>query len=315
VLAELDRLGCRREHGTAVTRVAVLGDGAKAAQIGSEFALGGCSVCWFSDEVASSQQHVEEALRLASSYGLAGPAELERARSLITHAEPGTPPTGRLALIVEALPAPLDVKAAALAALAAAHPEALVATTGEAISVTALGEAAGAGERMLAMGYGDPPLLTPLVELLAARDTPPRLLDRVSQLLRAIGKRPVTLRREVPGMLAARLEVAMLSACLWLLDHGVADAEQIDEVVRDGLARAWSVVGPLQGATLRDGAALEHTALAIGQDPAPGVTPARLLEAAGEEPIAGLRERRDAALAATLRAEQSGARRPRQLDR
>jgi 3-hydroxyacyl-CoA dehydrogenase len=297
----------RAGSGTAVTRIAILGDGARAAQIATEFALGGCSVEWLSAERERSQLLAEESLRMAAGYGLAAPADLERARALLGEGHPETGADGRLTLIVEALPEALDAKAEGIAPIAAAHPEALVATTSEALSVTAIGEAAGVGERMLAARYGRPPLLTPLVELLAARDTPPRLLDRVSQLLRAIGKRPVALRREVPGMLAGRLEVAIARECMWLLESGVADAEAIDEVVRDGLARAWTAVGPLQAATLDDGCSLAMVADSIGADPASAVSLEGLGGAAGDEAPAQLRARRDEVLAGARRAERARA--------
>jgi 3-hydroxyacyl-CoA dehydrogenase len=307
VLAEAD--GRRREQGATVTRIAVLGEGAPAAQLGGEFALGGCTVVWLSTERERSQQLLEEALRLAAGHGLAGPADLERARALVAHADPSAGAEGRLTLIVETLPEQLQSKAQAIAPLAADHPEALIASTSEAISVTAIGEQAGVSERMIATRYGDPPMLSPLVELLAARDTPPRLLDRVSQLLRAIGKRPVILRREVPGMLAGRLEVAILRECLWLLESGVADAEVIDAVVRDGLARGWTVAGPLHLAGLRGGAPA-LVAEAIGEDPAARMPLERLAgNGADGEALAKLRERRDEALAGALRAERARAER------
>ncbi|HEX9482750.1 MAG TPA: 3-hydroxyacyl-CoA dehydrogenase NAD-binding domain-containing protein [Solirubrobacteraceae bacterium] len=288
-----------------MTRIAILGEGAQAAQIAAEFALGGCSVEWLSAEAERSQLLAEESLRMAAVHGLAGPADLERARALLGEGHPETGADGRLALIVEALPEELDAKAEGIARLAAAHPEALVATTSEALSVTAIGEAAGVGERMLAARYGRPPLLTPLVELLAARDTPPRLLDRVSQLLRAIGKRPVVLRREVPGMLAGRLEVAIARECMWLLESGVADAEVIDEVVRDGLARVWTTAGPLQAAALDGGSSLAMVAASIGADPASGASLEGFGAAAAGEAPAQLRARRDEMLAAALRSERA----------
>jgi L-gulonate 3-dehydrogenase len=293
-----------------MTRIAILGDGVEAAQIGCEYALGGCTVIWIGVDRERSQHRVEEALRAASAHGLAGPVDLERARALIAHRTPGEVADGRLTLIVETLPEPLEQKAAALAQLAAAHPEALVASTGESISVTALGTAAGVGERIVATRYGEPPMLIPVVELLAARDTPPRLLDRVSQLLRAIGKRPVTLRREVPGMLAGRLELALLRECLWLLERGVAGAEEIDEVVRDGLARPWRTLGPLQAAQLRDLASLEALGAAVEATPSrSGLEALAAIPPKDHRLLGGLRERRDQALAEALRAERARAER------
>jgi 3-hydroxybutyryl-CoA dehydrogenase len=275
-----------------VTRIALLGAGRAGAQIGAEFALGGCSVLWRDRDAEGARLRIEEALRTAAQYGLARPAEIERARALIEEQQDDGGQEGRLALIVEALPEQIELKAAVTAEVAARHPEALVASVSRGLSASEIARAASVPERMIAARYGTPPLLTPLVELAAAADTPPRLVDRVSQLLRAIGKRPVVLRGEIPGLISGRLEQALARESAALLAAGVASAEAIDEVVRDGLARGWRVLGPIEAMAL-DGPP------AMAPELAPHVP-------AGEEPPGGLRERRDAALAAALRAERDG---------
>lgn len=295
-----------------MTRIAVLGSGTAAAQIGCEYALGGCSVLWAYDE-DGAQQRVEDALRLASGTGLAGPAELERARSLMMRGDPTISSAERLTLVVDAQAAALEPRAAAIGQIAERHPEALVASTSPLPSVTALGEAAGVGERMLATVYGDPPLLSPIVELLPARDTPRRLVDRVSQLLRALGKRPVMIRREVPGLVGARLELAMLREALSLIQRGVIDADALDELVRDSLARRWALAGPIEAATLGDTGALLELVRAVDAEPPAAERSAEELAAlageAGSARAASLRERVDEGLAAALRAERAARRR------
>jgi 3-hydroxybutyryl-CoA dehydrogenase len=295
-----------------VTRIAVLGSGTAAAQIGCEYALGGCSVLWAYDE-EGAQQRVEDALRLASGTGLAGPAELERARSLMARGDPTISSTERLTLIVDAQAAALEPRATAISRIAERHPEALIASASPLPSVTALGEAAGVGERMLATVYGDPPLLSPIVELLPARDTPRRLVDRVSQLLRALGKRPVLISREVPGLVGARLELAMLREALSLVERGVIDAAALDELVRDSLARRWALAGPIEAAALGDTDALLELARTIeAEQPTAGGSAEELAALAAQdasESLASLRERVDEGLAAALRAERSGGRR------
>jgi 3-hydroxyacyl-CoA dehydrogenase len=292
-----------------VTRVAILGAGANGAQICCEYALGGCSVVLIDGavDVEQARQRVEESLRTASQYGLAGPADLERARALIDHGESEDWSRERLALIVEALPEQLDTKVRAIGDLAGRHPESLVASTSSTVSISAIGDGADVAGRMLATRYGDPPLLSVLVEILPARDTPPRLVERVSQLLRAIGKRPVVLAQEVPGLASTRLELALLRECVDLVERGVASAETIDELVRDGLVRSWRALGPLAAAATLDADELRGRVEAV----APTLTSA--LSAAALEQIArarnaqapDARERRAASLAAELRDERA----------
>lgn len=293
-----------------MTRVAVLGSDTIAAQIGCEYALGGCSVLW-ADEGDAAEQRVEQALRMALTHGLADPPDLERARSLMVRGDPTISSVERLTLIVDAQAGALEVRAERIREIAARHPEALVAGAALLPSVTDLGQAADVGERMLATHYGDPPLLCPVVELLPARDTPRRLLDRVSQLLRAIGKRPVALRREVHGLASGRLEVALLREATWLLERGVLDAEELDQLVGDSLARRWALAGPIASAALGSGEDLAELGRAIGAESAATSLDALPAFAAEVDPerVVSLRERRDQALAAALRAERAAAER------
>ncbi len=47
-----------------------------------------------------------------------------------------------------------------------------------------------------------------------------------------------------------RLQFALVRECAWLVEHGVATPEDVDTVVREGLARRWRHVGPLRAIAL-----------------------------------------------------------------
>jgi 3-hydroxybutyryl-CoA dehydrogenase len=188
----------------------------------------------------------------------------------------------------------------------AAPPDAILASNTSSISITALGDAAGVGERIVGTHYWNPPLLMPLVEVVGAERTPPALVARVADLLRAIGKRPVALEREVPGLLWNRLQLAVLRECLWLVDQGIATPETIDEVMRDGLARRWRLTGPFE--TVGLGGAGTFDAIAANLFPllSDATTGTGFAGHVPSDPavLAALREGRDSALAADLRAGQ-----------
>jgi 3-hydroxybutyryl-CoA dehydrogenase len=121
-----------------------------------------------------------------------------------------------------------------------------VATNTASISLTALGDAAGVSGRIVGTHYWNPPLLMPLVEVVAGEGTPVERLDAIAAVLTELGKRPVRLDREVPGLLWNRLQAAVLRECLWLVEEGAASPETLDEVMRDGLARRWRLTGPFE---------------------------------------------------------------------
>ncbi len=291
------------------TRVAIVGAGLMGAQIGCEYALAGCAVQWIVRDRTRAEQRVEQALALALQHGLAGEATVSRARASMSwrteeaddasaHDEPE--------LIVESLPEDLSLKAEVLGPLAARHPEAIVATNTSSISIGALGAAAGVAERIVGAHYWNPPLLMPLVEVVAGERTRLALRERVEALLRAIGKRPVVLEREVDGLLWNRLQLAVLRESLWLVEHGVATPETIDEVMRDGLARRWRLTGPFE--TVGLGGAQTFDAIAANLFPV--LSDAKSSSGFGphvpSDPaqLAALREQRDEALATELRAER-----------
>ncbi len=294
--------------------VAIVGAGLMGAQIGCEYALAGCPVQWVVRDRPRAERRVEQALALALQHGLADEATVSSARvSMSWHTEEGDDAAthGEPELIVESLPEDLALKADVLGPLAARHPDAIVATNTSSISIGALGETAGVAERIVGAHYWNPPLLMPLVEVVAGERTPLALRERVEALLRAIGKRPVVLEREVDGLLWNRLQLAVLRESLWLVEHGVATPETIDEVMRDGLARRWRLTGPFE--TVGLGGAQTFDAIAANLFPV--LSDAESSSGFGQHvptdpaQLATLRERRDKALAAELRAErEAGAR-------
>jgi 3-hydroxybutyryl-CoA dehydrogenase len=289
-------------------RVAILGTGLMGAQIACEYALAGLSVLWIARDREAAERRIERALELVVQHGLAEPADADAARERMTYR--GGPPgsEGKLTMIVESLPEELELKTLALRELAALHPEALIASNTSSISITALGDAAGVGERIVGTHYWNPPLLMPLVEVVGAERTPAPVVARVAELLRTIGKRPVTLDREVPGLLWNRLQLAVLRECLWLVDQGIATPETVDEVMRDGLARRWRLTGPFE--TVGLGGAGTFDAIAENLFPllsnaAVGTGFASHVPS-DPDVLAALHERRDGALAAELRSERGG---------
>jgi 3-hydroxybutyryl-CoA dehydrogenase len=295
-----------------VTRVAVVGAGLMGSQIGCEYALAGCSVDWIVRDPVTATERIEHALALVLRHGLADPAAVEaaRARMSFASADPADAPSPDL--IVESLPENLALKAQVLGELCARHPDAVLASNTSSISIDGLGEAAGVPERILATHYWNPPLLMPLVELVAGERTPPEALERVAQLLRLAGKRPVILDHEVPGLLWNRLQLALLRECLWLVENGVATPETIDEVMRDGLARRWRLTGPFETVGLggaRTFDAIAENLFPVLSDASSGGGFAAHVPT-DPEMLGGLRERRDRELAAELRAERDPGRRP-----
>ena len=156
----------------------------------------------------------------------------------------------RCDLVVESVPEDLALKGEVLSPIAAHFPDAVIASNTSSLSIGEIGEACGAPERTVGTHYWNPPLLMPLVEVIAGPDTRPRQWSWRARPSRAAASDRCCVQRDVPGFIWNRLQHALLREALWIIDNGVATPEAVDEVVRFGNARRWEHVGPFAAAAL-----------------------------------------------------------------
>jgi 3-hydroxybutyryl-CoA dehydrogenase len=90
----------------------------------------------------------------------------------------------------------------------------------------------------------------PTVEVVSGELTSVETVSFACRTAIALGKLPVLVQRDVPGFLWNRLQFALVRECVWLVENGVASAEDVDTVMREGLARRWRHVGPLRAIAL-----------------------------------------------------------------
>jgi 3-hydroxybutyryl-CoA dehydrogenase len=203
-----------------------------------------------SRDLRRAQQRVAEGFALLDAHGLRTPDEVRAAAARVSvAAHPGEAGSGA-DIVVESLPEELELKATVLRDALAEAPDAVVATNTSSLSISAIGEAIGALERTVGTHYLNPPLLMPTVEVIAGERTTPKTVDRARETLVALGKLPVVVRRDVPGFVWNRLQFALVRECAWLVERGVVSAEDVDTVMREGLARRWRRVGPLRAVAL-----------------------------------------------------------------
>jgi carnitine 3-dehydrogenase len=99
-------------------------------------------------------------------------------------------------------------------------------------------------ERYLVAHPFNPPHLMPLVELVGGRTTNPGVLDRAAAFYRSVGKRPITIRCEMRGHVANRMQVALYREAIHLALEGVASIEDIDAAIAYGPGLRWAIMGP-----------------------------------------------------------------------
>jgi 3-hydroxybutyryl-CoA dehydrogenase len=220
------------------------------AQIGCEYALGGHEVALHARDLASAQARVDAGFALLQTHALRTRAEVAEAAQRISVAEdPGTAARGA-ELIVESLPEDIQLKASVLRLALAVAPDAVVATNTSSLAISAIGEAISIPERTVGTHYLSPPILMPPVEVIAGERTSAETVAFACDTVASLGKLPIVVRRDVTGFVWNRLQFALVRECTWIVENGVATAEDVDTVMREGLARRWRHVGPLRAISL-----------------------------------------------------------------
>ena len=84
-------------------------------------------------------------------------------------------------------------------------------------------------------------------------------IEAAMQIYRALGMRPLRVRKEVPGFIADRLLEALWREALHLVNDGVATTGEIDDAIRFGAGIRWSFMGTFLTYTLAGGdAGMRH---------------------------------------------------------
>jgi 3-hydroxybutyryl-CoA dehydrogenase len=99
--------------------------------------------------------------------------------------------------------------------------------------------------RMFNAHYFMPAHLVPLVEIALGADSDSKLGEAVCALYRRAGKKPVLVRQDIPGLLANRIQHALMREALDLIDRGIASAEDVDTAVRFSFGFRYAAAGPV----------------------------------------------------------------------
>jgi 3-hydroxyacyl-CoA dehydrogenase len=156
-------------------------------------------------------------------------------------------------LIQECAPERLELKRQLFAdVMPHARADALVASSSSAIGPSLLAAELPdeVAARLVVAHPANPPHLLPVIELVAGERTSAETMARARDWYRGVGMRPVEVKREVEGFIYNRIQGAVLREAYCLVRDGVASVADVDEVVRGGLGRRWSIVGPFETADL-----------------------------------------------------------------
>ncbi|MDB5319639.1 MAG: 3-hydroxyacyl-CoA dehydrogenase, partial [Phycisphaerales bacterium] len=89
----------------------------------------------------------------------------------------------------------------------------------------------------------NPPHIVPLVEVVGGAKTSEDAIERAMSFYSSIGKKPIRLRKALPGHAANRLQAALYKEMLYLIQQGVLSVADADIAVCYGPGLRWGVMG------------------------------------------------------------------------
>lgn len=120
--------------------------------------------------------------------------------------------------------------------------EAILASNTSSISITRIAAVTGRAQRVIGMHFMNPVPVMKLVEIINGYATAPAVTASIVELSRQLGKIPCVVN-DYPGFIANRILMPMINEAICSLHEGVAGVEEIDTVMKLGMAHP---MGPLQ---------------------------------------------------------------------
>ena len=118
----------------------------------------------------------------------------------------------------------------------------ILASNTSSISITKIAAVTNRPDKVIGMHFMNPVPVMKLVEVIRGYDTSDEVTNKIMELSKKLNKIPVEVN-DYPGFVANRILMPMINEAIYSLFEGVAGVEQIDTVMKLGMAHP---MGPLQ---------------------------------------------------------------------
>ena len=146
-------------------------------------------------------------------------------------------------LVVEAATENMDIKLSIFKEIDQFAPEnCILSTNTSSISITKIAAVTKRADKVIGMHFMNPVPVMKLVEVIKGYSTSNETLETIMELSKIIGKVPVEVN-DFPGFVANKILMPMINEAIITLHEGVAGVEDIDTVMKLGMAHP---MGPLQ---------------------------------------------------------------------
>ena len=227
-------------------KIAVIGAGTMGNGIAHVFAMNGCKVCL----VDVSEDRLEQAIETIDKnlWRMVAKEKIDESRKKETIDNITTNTSIQEAaqnadLVIEAATENLDLKLSIFREIdEAANDNCILATNTSSISITKIASVTSRPDKVIGMHFMNPVPMMKLVEVIRGYHTTDEVTNEIMELSKKLNKIPVEVN-DYPGFVANRILMPMINEAIYTLYEGVAGVEEIDTVMKLGMAHP---MGPLQ---------------------------------------------------------------------
>src|ERR1700747_1002734 len=226
-----------------IRRIAIVGTGVIGASWAAEYLARGFDVVATDpapNAESSLRKLIEEAWKDLTSIGLSKGASRDRL-SFTTNMKESL---SKADLVQENAPERPDFKMKLYAEMDEVVPvDSLLASSSSGITPSVIQSKCTHPERVVIGHPFNPPHIIPLVEVVGGAKTAPEAVQQAISFYGSIGKKPIHLKKELPGHVANRFQAALYREMLYVIEQGILSVEDTDAAVSYGPGLRWGVMG------------------------------------------------------------------------
>ena len=230
-----------------IKRVACVGGGVIGSSWAIQFAMKGLDVVLYDindEQLAKSQAQMHKSLDALEQFKAVTPQRRQEIADRVKLTTSMEEAVKNAQFIQESGPERLEIKRSILAQVEEyASADAIYASSTSGLLVSDIAAQAAHPERCVGAHPYNPPHLIPMVELTSGDKTDPELLQLAYDFYQSIGKEAVLLRKECPGFIANRLQLALYREVQDLVMRGVCSVEDADKALVYGPGLRWAIFG------------------------------------------------------------------------
>ena len=230
----------------SIQHIAVIGAGTMGNGIAHLFAQYGFKVNLIDvseKQLAKALETIGKNLDRQVAKGALAPAAKESTLQNLTTMTSITAGISDVQLVVEAATENVDLKLKIFKELGEEAPEGcILASNTSSISITKIAAVTGRAEKVIGMHFMNPVPGMKLVDIINGYATEASVTEAIAELSVNLGKVPCVVN-DYPGFVANRVLMPMINEAIFTLYEGVAGVEEIDTVMKLGMAHP---MGPLQ---------------------------------------------------------------------